>query len=65
MLHIGYVIRLANFSHQFLNEELLIKLYVSMDVEDVHVSRILIFINVWENYKLLNLFLRNESTYSI
>jgi hypothetical protein len=40
---------------QFLSEEPLILLNVSMDIEDVHVPRILIFINIWENYRLLNL----------
>jgi hypothetical protein len=32
----------------------LVLLNVSMDIEDVHVPRILIFINIWENYRLLN-----------
>jgi hypothetical protein len=35
------------------DEEPLILLNVSMDIEDVHVPRILIFINIWENYRLL------------
>jgi hypothetical protein len=38
-----------------LSEEPLILLNVSMDIEDVHVPRILNFINIWENYRLLNL----------
>jgi hypothetical protein len=54
MLHIGYVICPAN-SSQFLSEEPLILLNVSVDIEDVHVPRILIFINIWENYRLLKL----------
>jgi hypothetical protein len=46
---------------QFLSEEPLILLNVSMNIEDVHVPRIFIFIVIWENFR----FLRNESTYSI
>jgi hypothetical protein len=49
MLHIGYVVCLAN-SYSFW--EPLILLNVSMDIEDVHVPRILIFINILENYRL-------------
>jgi hypothetical protein len=41
----------------FLNEELLILLNFSIDIEDVHVLWISIFINIWENYRLLNLFI--------
>jgi hypothetical protein len=37
-----------------MSEDPVILLNVSMDIEDVHVSRILIFITIWENYRLLN-----------
>jgi hypothetical protein len=58
MLHTGYVILPAtcNSSHSvWVSEEPLILLSVSIDIEDMHVRRIWIFINIWENYMLLSL----------
>jgi hypothetical protein len=40
---------------QFLNEEPLILKNVSIDIKNLHVPRILIFNNIGENYRLLNL----------
>jgi hypothetical protein len=48
---------------QFLYEESLILLNYSMDIEDVHVSRMLIFFNIWENYRLLNLVIFEKREY--
>jgi hypothetical protein len=48
MLHIGYAICPTNSSHP-LSEEPVIVQKISMGIEDVHVPRILIFVNIWEN----------------
>jgi hypothetical protein len=40
---------------QFSSEDLLVLQNVGMDIEDMHMERILIFSNFWENYSLLNL----------
>jgi hypothetical protein len=58
-LKINVIYRICHLSGyilpQFLSEEPLILLNVAMDIEDVHVPNILIFFNIRENYRLLNL----------
>jgi hypothetical protein len=46
-----------------MSENPLILLNVNMDIEDVHVPRILIFINIWENYRFLNLVIFEKCEY--
>jgi hypothetical protein len=52
---------------QLLSNEPRILLHVNIDIEDVHIPKTLIFIHIWENYRLLNLviFEKKYSTYSL
>jgi hypothetical protein len=50
ILYIGYIICPAISSHDFL-----VRQNVGMDIEDMHMKRILIFSKFWENDRLLNL----------
>jgi hypothetical protein len=53
IFYIWYIICPPNYSHmQFWSKDPFILLNASMDIDDVHMTRILIFINIGENYRL-------------
>jgi hypothetical protein len=57
-----YIVCPANSSHNFW-----VKTYqnVGMDIEDVHLSRILIFFHIWENYRIFNFVIYDTILYYI